>query len=403
MNNQNKITLLIVIVLIVVAIFYLDSKKVHFTGGTASTTPLALVGNNTATTTNTADITQIRATKAGKYSPAVELVDPSGFINTPSAPSGGGAPISLKDYIGKDVVLIDFMTYSCINCQRTFPYITAFYSKYKDQGLVVIGIHTPEFDFEKDYNNVSAAMKRFGITYPVVMDNNYGTWNAYGNQYWPHEYLIDIDGYVIDSHIGEGGYTDTESAIKNALKERDMRLGIPVPSDLIDSTFVNPTGVITTINTNSPETYFGSNRNTYLGNGNQGQSGVQTFTPPAGGVSAIANNTFYFGGSWDVEGEYAQSTASGSSIAYNFSATHMYFVAGAVDQAKPIMAEVTMDGAPIPASLRGADIIVQNGKTYINVGVDRLYDLIDASTMVTHTIQITASGAGLQAYTFTFG
>src|SRR3989344_7615215 len=131
-----------------------------------------------------------------------EIVNPSGFVNTDG--------ITVGSQVGKKVVLVDFMTYSCINCQRTFPYLNAWYKKYKDQGLEIIGIHTPEFAFEKDIENVREAMKRFGIMHPVVLDNDYATWRAYGNRFWPRKYLIDIHGDIVYDHIGEGAYEETE-------------------------------------------------------------------------------------------------------------------------------------------------------------------------------------------------
>jgi len=413
-TTRNTITLFITAILIIVAIVWLEGKKVHNTTQNVSTTNLALMGTTTvaddsdsASTTITtnptlpipssATIAQIRAQKAKQYQSAVEFVDPTGFVNTPgSTLTQSGAPINLKQYIGKDVILLDFMTYSCINCQRTFPYLTAWYGKYKDQGLIVIGIHTPEFDFEKVYGNVAQAMQRFGITYPVVMDSNYGTWTAYGNQYWPHEYVIDIDGYIAEDHIGEGGYADTETKIQQLLKERDQRLGL---TDTVPTGIVNPAGAGQQIEAQSPETYFGSNRNQYLGNGTSGQTGVQNFSLP----SNLSLNTFYFSGSWDVQGEYAQGQSTSSGFSYVYSAKNVYFVASASDPKSPVIAEVTLDGQPVPASLRGSDVYENNGKTYIKVGQSRLYNIISGSDLNNHTLNITAQSAGLQAFTLTFG
>jgi thiol-disulfide isomerase/thioredoxin len=157
--------------------------------------------------------------------------------------------------------LLDFWTYSCINCQRTIPYLNAWYAKYKDAGLEIIGVHTPEFDFEKKYENVAAAVRKFGIQYPVVMDSNNRTWNAYGNMYWPEHYLIDINGLVVDRHIGEGGYAETEAKIQQLLTERKDALNdsVAIPTGTVDIT--------STIQANSPETYFGATRNEYLTNG----------------------------------------------------------------------------------------------------------------------------------------
>ena len=197
------------------------------------------------------------AEKAKIYQKAPELVSPDGYINT------DGQPISLSQYIGKDVVLVDFWDYSCINCQRTIPYLNAWYQKYKDQGLVIIGVHTPEFSFEHLQSNVAAAVNQFGIKYPVVLDNEYKTWNAYQNEYWPNEYLIDIDGYIVHNQAGEGNYDETEKAIQQALAERAARLGTNVI--VATTTVAIPTTDLSAIQ--SSETYFGSNRNEYLGNG----------------------------------------------------------------------------------------------------------------------------------------
>ncbi len=155
--------------------------------------------------------------KAKIYTQVPELSGIGGYINT------GGNPISLADYKGKSVVLVDFWTYSCINCQRTLPYITSWYEKFKDKGLVVVGVHTPEFVFERVAKNVEDATKKWAINYPVVLDNDYATWNAFANRYWPHVYLVDINGYIVYDHIGEGNYFETEEAIKKALEERNFR------------------------------------------------------------------------------------------------------------------------------------------------------------------------------------
>ncbi len=225
---KRKIILVIILILIVGAIVYINAKKpAHIDSSQAADVTSAPLTTVAGTTT---DRTAVLAAKAKEYPKAKELVDPSGFVNA--------APFKLSDLIGKKVILIDFWTYSCINCQRTIPYLNAWYQKYKDSGLVIVGVHTPEFDFEKDIHNVTAGVQKAGITYPVVLDNDMGTWNAYGNQYWPHEYLIDIDGYVVHDHIGEGDYATTEQAIQAALQERNTALGIttPIPTGTVDPT-----------------------------------------------------------------------------------------------------------------------------------------------------------------------
>lgn len=171
---------------------------------------------------------------------AKEITSPDGFINTKT--------VSLADLKGKKVALVDFWTYSCINCQRNIPYLNAWYEKYKDHGFTILGVHTPEFDFEKKIENVQAAVKKFGIKYPVIIDNDHSTWNSYGNQYWPRKALVNIKGEIVYRHIGEGNYDETEKAIQQALK---MSGGMVKPKEAIEVDFSK---------IETPEIYLGSRR-----------------------------------------------------------------------------------------------------------------------------------------------
>ena len=153
-------------------------------------------------------------TDKSNFVKAPELTGINGYINTDN-----NQPIKLSDYKGK-VVLLDFWTYTCINCIRTIPYLNTWYDRYSDQGLVIVGVHSPEFEFEKNPNNVKDAVNKFGIKYPVVLDSDHKTWSAYQNNYWPRDYLIDTQGYIRDDHIGEGGYNETEKTIQTLLAER---------------------------------------------------------------------------------------------------------------------------------------------------------------------------------------
>src|SRR6266567_3096112 len=165
-----------------------------------------------ATTTN-GTFKTIKLDKA-QFQKAPEFAQIAGYINTPN-----NAPLTLASLKGK-VVLVDFWTYSCINCIRTLPHLSDWYQRYSDKGFVIVGVHSPEFQFEKNYDNVKAAVQKFGIKYPVILDSDHGTWNAYGNQYWPRDYLVDSQGYIRHDHIGEGDYNVTESAIQSLLAER---------------------------------------------------------------------------------------------------------------------------------------------------------------------------------------
>jgi thiol-disulfide isomerase/thioredoxin len=377
--NRKNILLVIVVALIAGVIWYIEASKPPTVAGTS----VAISANSTSTPIS-ADRSAILKQKASIYPPAVELIPGGQFINS--------QPFKLKDLIGKKVILIDFWTYTCINCLRAAPYVNAWYSKYKDAGLVIVGVHSPEFDFEKDYNNVQSAVKnQYHIEYPVVQDNNHATWDAYQNQYWPAEYLIDIDGYIIDTHFGEGSYDQTEAKIQAALKERDQVLGLP---DTIPSGIVNPLEVITVSNSGvqSPETYFGAARNEYLGNGTQGTVGAQQLTAP----STIQSNALYLDGTWNFQNEYAENTLAGAKITYKYNAKNVYFVGTA---SKPVKVTVLLDGKPISAG-RGSDVSADGTVT---IQENRLYKLVEGSDYGEHTLEIIVNNPGLQAYTFTFG
>jgi len=374
-----------------------DQTTITATGATSTSGALSA-----STTSQSVAAAVSDAQKAMRFPKAPELASVDGYINTGTGPDGKPAPITISQYKGKSVVLVDFWTYSCINCQRSLPYVESWYQKYKDQGLVIIGVSTPEFAFEHVYDNVANATKQFGITYPVVLDNEYGTWNAFGNSYWPRDYLIDIDGYIVHDHAGEGDYDVTEKAIQTALLERAKRLGTQMPATGISA----PMGVVS-VNSGalgSPETYFGSNRNEYLGNGDQGKKGTQSFTLPQ---TADANMLF-LGGTWDIEPEYAETSAdlgksaASDTVEYHYQAKNVYFVAGSAN-GKDIRVEVMRDGKPLDKSYAGKDIIFKDGKSYMMINGNRLYHAIGDSGYGDHTLEFIISQPGLQAYTFTFG
>jgi thiol-disulfide isomerase/thioredoxin len=318
----------------------------------------------------------------------VEIAGPAGFVNTPLTSAGQAMPITLGELIGKKVILVDFMTYSCINCQRTFPYMVAWYDKYKDQGLEIVGIHTPEFAFEKDIDNVREAMEEFGITYPVVLDNDYATWRAYGNQYWPRKYLIDIEGNIVYDHIGEGGYVETEEKIQELLAERAKRLGESVSGD----TSLAAAGMPEKKKyAQSPEVYFGSDRNEFLVAGRRFVAGVQSFTLP----NSFVRNALYLGGSWNIQPEYAESQGVGS-IVFRYSAQDVYFVASSD---AGVMVEILQDGKSVGAA-RGADV---GADGTVHIRDERLYKLIRNPGGEEHVLEIRVKGKGLRAFTLTFG
>lgn len=321
--------------------------------------------------------------------PYHEIVDPSGFVNTGVNDDGTPKAITIKEFIGKKVIMVDFLTYSCINCQRTFPYVNAWDEKYRDQGLEIIGIHTPEFAFEKDINNVREAMKRFGITHPIVLDNAYGTWNAYGNNFWPRRYLIDIYGNIVYDHAGEGAYEETEMKIKELLAERAQVLGEGTMPH--DSALVSSTVSVTTPSAQSPETYFGSARNEYLGNGRQGTGGTQRFSLP----QTFKSDMLYLGGIWSIVSEYAEAT-SDAMVVYRYNAKDVYLVAEA---GVATQVEVFVDGKhPQPSSKSEVD-----GQGMITIKESRLYHVATSEATGEHVLKLQIHGRGVRLYTFTFG
>lgn len=329
----------------------------------------------------TSESTNVDLANSGDLAP--ELQGISGYINT--------EPFKLHDLFGQKVILVDFWTYSCINCQRTLPYLNAWYDKYKDQGLVIVGVHTPEFQFEHELTNVQAAVKKFGITYPVVLDNSYGTWQAFQNLYWPREYLIDIHGKIVHDHIGEGDYDETEKAIQAALADRMSTLH---EQGSVAPTLVQPSNVISMDDTKvqSPETYFGAARNEFLGNAQPGVSGLQTLSTPVD----FEPNTLYLQGQWNFLQEWAQSASSDATITYRYRAKNVYLVAGADNETK---ITVSQDGQTV--TTQAGEDVAKDGT--VTVHEHRLYHLIQNVGYSEHVLQIKITQPGLQAYTFTFG
>ncbi len=312
--------------------------------------------------------------------PYTEFTGIAGYINTD--------PIRLADVVGKKVILVDFIDYTCINCQRTFPYLNDWYTKYKDQGLEIVAIHTPEFSFEKDKQNVEKGIAQFGLKFPIVLDNDYMTWNAYRNQYWPHKYLIDIHGKVVYDHIGEGGYDETERHIVELLNERkqvlnesgSVRGGVTAPAPVIQA--------------RSPETYFGATRNDNFANGRTHTIGAGTFKVP----TLLEPNYFYLGGDWKIDREYAEADSEDAQISFVFNAAKMYIVAQA-PEGSSVTAKVLIDGKPISMTQSGAD--VSNGTLLIDSS--RLYQVYQNTTAGQHRIDIIFSKPGAHVFTFTFG
>jgi len=317
-----------------------------------------------------------------------------------TAPSLDGAvewlnspPLAREDLRGK-VVLIDFWTYSCINCIRTLPYVRAWAEKYRDQGLVVVGVHAPEFAFEKKIDNVRQAVAGFKIEYPVAIDNDYRIWRAFDNSYWPAHYLIDAKGQIRYHHFGEGEYRETEEAIQDLLREAGSTGASPAETVTPETKGAEAGADMSHML--SGETYVGYRQ----ARGFASNETMRADAPRDYSVTAPALNEWGLSGEWTVGAEAATLDAANGGITYRFSARDLHLVLGPVDSGKPVRFQVTVDGHP-PGPDHGADTDA-NGNGVVTS--TRLYQLVRQSGTVTaKTFTIRFLDPGVQAYAFTFG
>jgi thiol-disulfide isomerase/thioredoxin len=301
----------------------------------------------------------------------------------------------LSDLKGK-VILVDFWTYSCINCIRTLPYLVDWNQKYSDKGLVIVGVHSPEFEFEKNINNVKQAVARFGIKYPVLLDNDHETWNAYQNSYWPRKYLVDSDGYIRYDHIGEGGYAETENAIRNLLAERTDQQGLEISNLNQTKLIVSGVPSVDFNQIKTPELYFGYQyARAQLGN-IEGFNPEKTvnYTIPS---SNLDTNVIYLQGLWKNNPDNMELVGPDGKITLVYSAKSVNIVAGGKGQVT-----VREDGKGVQTnnSSKGNDTDAE-GK--LSIDGQRLYNIADNTNYGNHQIEIAAKGPGFKIYTFTFG
>jgi thiol-disulfide isomerase/thioredoxin len=289
--------------------------------------------------------------------PAPAFTGIADWLNSP--------PLTMQGLRGH-VVLVDFWAYSCINCLRTLPFLINWQKTYTDRGLVVIGVHTPEFRFERETKNVQAAISRLGINYPVAQDNDMLTWNAFRNEYWPEEYLIDRNGRIVYTHIGEGSYDVTENAIRTLL-DAGPSVG-PEPGP--DRSRIG-----------SPEMYFGLDRVENLASPERPLPGTVVYTAP----SSLKLNTFALSGAWTLSAERATLARGPGEIHVRCHAGKIFIVASSVN---PVTVSIAVDGKAEPP---------------ITVQESRLYTLFDSTDYRDHSVTLTVQKPGLSAFTFTFG
>jgi cytochrome c biogenesis protein CcdA/thiol-disulfide isomerase/thioredoxin len=316
-----------------------------------------------------------------------------------SLPSLSGAvewlnspPLTPESLKGK-VVLVDFWTYSCINCLRSIPYVRAWAEKYKDQGLVVIGVHAPEFPFEKNIDNVKNAVAKLKIGYPVAIDNDYAIWRAFNNEYWPADYFIDAEGRIRHHYFGEGDYAESEKVIQQLLAEAGKG---NLPANVVSVSATGAEAASDEADVKSSETYIGYMR-------------AENFASPGGAVSDAAHdysvadlklNDWGLAGAWTVGGQYATLDKKDGAISYRFHARDLHLVLGPGADGAPVHFRVTVDGAA-PGESHGADVDA-NGEGVVTE--NRLYQLVrQTGPIVDRTFTIEFLDPDVQAYAFTFG
>jgi len=309
-----------------------------------------------------------------------EFRDVSDWINT--------VPLTREALAGK-VVLVDFWTMSCVNCIRTLPHLAAWYEKYRDAGLVIVGVHTPEFGFEHERAVVEAAVRRFGITYPVALDNGYAMWNAYRNHYWPAHYFIDRRGRIRYHHFGEGDYAHSETVLRVLLSEDGTVLPEMTAAEETEIDFSK---------VGTPETYLGYERLEYLGSPEpmkmDAVSHYSTVREPASGV-------FYLDGDWEISREWAAPRSENAALLFKISASRVNLV---LDADGPKRFRVELDGEALLDSELGADAKDDGENTIVEVNAGGMYEIVDTRGKYgEREMKLTFAEPGIRLYAFTFG
>jgi len=304
------------------------------------------------------------------------------------------APRTMKGLRGKPV-LIDIWTYSCRNCVRSIPGIESLYRKYKSLGLTVIGVHSPEFPIEREQKNVEKAITQLGISYPVVLDPDFKIWDLYANKYWPHAFLVDHRGLIVFDHAGEGGEVELEHAIQDALRAGGVEKLPPLAAKM------DPHGGMCYRAT--PEMYLGYLRGHIANAGDVLPETEEAFTD--GGEHK--EDLPYLHGHWRISGDHIEHTrtlaTASEYLALKYHAFSVHAAIGALDD-REIVVDVTLDGKPVPASMAGADIVIDDGgSTHLHVTHHRLYDIIAADHYHSASLKLSLKNAGVTINALTFG
>ena len=358
--------------------------------------------NHTMTTTMKLSTAQFEQIDKSQFKKAPEFAQISGYINTPN-----NSPLTLSSLKGK-VVLLYVWTYTCINSIRPMPYIDDWNQKYSNKGLVVVGVHSPEFQFEKKYSNVKDAVQRFGIRYPVILDSDHGTWNAYGNNYWPRFYLIDAQGYIRYDHIGEGNYDQIEKSIQSLVAERAALMGAKeISFNTKPTTLIKPASLyyIDLRQSTTPEIYTGySTARTTLGN-------PEGFKPDQTVSYSIPPNTnfkpsiVYLQGKWKNNPDNMELQNDTGRIVLLYYAKSVNIIAGGSGGGVVINDKELGGGAAATTSATSNKSVGEDLSSDGSFRIDgqRLYNLAIHNNYAAHYIIIDVKGKGFQFYTFTFG
>ncbi len=296
------------------------------------------------------------------------------------------APLTNADLAGK-VVVYDFWTYSCVNCVRTLPYLRAWHDRYAREGLVLIGVHSPEFEFEKDHGNVEAAVARLKVTWPVALDDDMAIWRAFENRYWPAKWVTDRTGRIRYFHAGEGNYTETENVIRSLL-------GVDGPAARAEDPKADRQAPEEVLRAITQETYLGTERGSVAEEGQHAYPGEE---PPLH-QPALA-------GTWQAESQRVRSVSPGAALSMRYLAREVNLVmASGAPGGAPVDVTVELDGRPVPEDFRTVDTRVDaDGTTYVRVEASDLYRLVLGPRAGDHTVRLTPRAPGLEAYAYTFG
>lgn len=318
-----------------------------------------------------------------EYPGAADFAGATGWI--------GSEPLDLVELRGQ-VVLVDFWTYSCINCIHTFPYLNAWHDRYSDHGLVIVGVHTPEFRFERYAGNVADAMDRYGIDHPVAQDNNYDIWGAYHNRYWPAKYLVDEWGGIRYTHFGEGAYEETERMIRDLLQEA----GYTLPDATWETGGVQPEGGFSTSG-QTPELFASTldgRRAHAIGNPEGFQQGETVEHAP---VDQLERDQIYLGGTWYHDEDHVRAVSKNATVSLFFNAGASNFVAGGPEGC----VTVHLDGKPIYPAHAARDVMQENGTACIQIDTHRSYDYYTADEPGEHLLELEVP-EGFELYSFAF-